>query len=91
MYRHTLQLQPVPETARSAGKGRSVCVAQSLAQVAAGTVASAVASVLQQRGVASARIRSVGYAASQPVADNGTAEGRARNRRVEIAIDPIKQ
>ena len=50
--RHTLQLQPVPETARSAGKGRSVCVAQSLAQVAAGTVASAVASVLLA-GVAS--------------------------------------
>jgi outer membrane protein OmpA-like peptidoglycan-associated protein len=53
--------------------------------------AAAVATVLQQRGVAAARIRSVGYAASQPVADNGTAEGRARNRRVEIAIDPIKQ
>ncbi|MDC7709446.1 OmpA family protein [Vogesella indigofera] len=53
--------------------------------------AAAVANVLQQRGVASARIRSVGYASSQPVADNGTAEGRAKNRRVEIAIDPIKQ
>lgn len=50
--------------------------------------AASVSSILQQRGVAASRIRSVGYASSQPVADNATADGRARNRRVEILIDP---
>ena len=50
--RLTLQLQPVPETARSAGKGRTATGASSLAQAAAGTVASAVASAVLA-GVAS--------------------------------------
>ncbi|HET7839783.1 MAG TPA: OmpA family protein [Rectinemataceae bacterium] len=32
------------------------------------------------------RIRAIGYGDERPVADNATAEGRARNRRVEITI-----
>ncbi len=38
------------------------------------------------QGVRSARISTMGYGESQPIADNSTAEGKAANRRVEIAI-----
>ena len=33
------------------------------------------------------KITTVGYGEAKPVADNGTREGRAKNRRVEIKID----
>jgi outer membrane protein OmpA-like peptidoglycan-associated protein len=50
-----------------------------------------VANFLTTNGVASSRVRSQGFAATMPVASNDTAEGRARNRRVEIKIVPITQ
>jgi outer membrane protein OmpA-like peptidoglycan-associated protein len=34
------------------------------------------------------RISSVGYGESKPIANNETAEGRARNRRIDIVIHP---
>ncbi len=41
---------------------------------------------LASRGVASQRVEISGEGSRQPVADNGTPDGRARNRRVEIFL-----
>ncbi|MDZ7822343.1 MAG: OmpA family protein [Candidatus Marinimicrobia bacterium] len=38
--------------------------------------------------IASERIQTIGYGKDFPVADNGTAEGRERNRRIEIIMKP---
>ncbi|MBN1575293.1 MAG: OmpA family protein [Chitinispirillaceae bacterium] len=46
--------------------------------------ADAVKIYLVQKGVQSDRLRSVGYGEEFPVADNHTAEGREKNRRVEL-------
>jgi outer membrane protein OmpA-like peptidoglycan-associated protein len=48
--------------------------------------AAAVRSYLVSQGVPEDRIKSEGLGPSNPVADNGTAEGRANNRRVEIIV-----
>ncbi|MBB4857824.1 outer membrane protein OmpA-like peptidoglycan-associated protein [Novosphingobium chloroacetimidivorans] len=53
--------------------------------------ADAVARYLISRGVSSARIQTQGMGESYPVADNATAEGRAKNRRVEVKITPVSQ
>lgn len=37
-------------------------------------------------GAAEAKLSARGYGEAQPIADNGTADGRARNRRVELRI-----
>jgi len=50
--------------------------------------ANSVKSYLGSRGVAYGRMYAVGYGPNRPVADNSTAEGRARNRRVEIVLIP---
>jgi outer membrane protein OmpA-like peptidoglycan-associated protein len=46
---------------------------------------------LISQGVPASTINVEGLGSDQPIADNGTAEGRARNRRVEIILtgDPI--
>jgi OOP family OmpA-OmpF porin len=44
----------------------------------------AVREVLIQMGVPSTHITAVGFGEDQPIADNATAEGRAKNRRVEL-------
>jgi outer membrane protein OmpA-like peptidoglycan-associated protein len=51
--------------------------------------ADAVARYLISRGVSSARLQAKGMGESYPVSDNTTAEGRARNRRVEVKITPV--
>lgn len=48
--------------------------------------ANATRDYLVGRGVAATRIATDGRGSSQPVADNGTAQGRAANRRVEIYV-----
>jgi len=48
--------------------------------------AQAVRDYLTSRGVAADRLSAVGKGPADPVADNGTAEGRANNRRVEIVL-----
>jgi len=53
--------------------------------------ADAVARYLISRGVSSARLQAKGMGESYPVADNNTAEGRAKNRRVEVKITPVSQ
>jgi len=46
--------------------------------------AAAVSRFLTAQGVSATRLRVHGHGESQPVADNATEQGRARNRRVEI-------
>ncbi|MBZ5702608.1 MAG: OmpA family protein [Acidobacteriia bacterium] len=46
--------------------------------------AAAVVAWLVKHGIAEFRLTSQGFGDSQPAADNGTEEGRARNRRVEL-------
>ncbi|HMN38105.1 MAG TPA: OmpA family protein [Hyphomicrobium sp.] len=48
--------------------------------------AQAVADFLVRAGVDRGRLTAIGYGASRPVADNNTAEGRARNRRIEFTV-----
>jgi outer membrane protein OmpA-like peptidoglycan-associated protein len=52
--------------------------------------ADSVRQYLVDRGVAGGTIQSSGLGSSSPVADNGNAEGRADNRRVEIVVSPIE-
>ncbi|WP_340588154.1 OmpA family protein [Erythrobacter alti] len=53
--------------------------------------AESVANYLVSRGVARARIETIGYGEQYPVADNTTVSGRSQNRRVEIRITPITE
>ncbi len=48
----------------------------------------AVASILTDHGLPANRVAHAGQGSDAPVASNGTASGRARNRRVEIVITP---
>ena len=46
--------------------------------------AQSVATYLEGKGIAPGRLTVIGAGETQPVADNGTAEGRAQNRRVVL-------
>jgi chemotaxis protein MotB len=48
--------------------------------------ASTVVRFLSEHGVSPARLTATGYADQHPIASDATAEGRARNRRVEIVL-----
>jgi outer membrane protein OmpA-like peptidoglycan-associated protein len=47
--------------------------------------AQAVVAWLSAHGIPTARLTAKGFGQTQPVADNGTDDGRAKNRRVELA------
>ena len=53
--------------------------------------AGSVARYLLSRDVVEARIEAVGFGEDTPIADNGTAEGRSLNRRVELSLLPITE
>jgi outer membrane protein OmpA-like peptidoglycan-associated protein len=53
--------------------------------------AESVKNYVEDRGVSGARIEAVGRGEHEPVADNTTAEGRAKNRRVEIFLREPEQ
>jgi OmpA-OmpF porin, OOP family len=48
--------------------------------------ASAVKNYLISKGISAVRIESKGYGSSKPIADNKTAAGKAKNRRVQIVL-----
>jgi outer membrane protein OmpA-like peptidoglycan-associated protein len=58
---------------------------QSLSERRAGSVAQ----YLQSQQIGSERLITVGMGEARPVADNGTADGRQANRRVEITMVPL--
>jgi outer membrane protein OmpA-like peptidoglycan-associated protein len=51
--------------------------------------AATVATYVNSRGIDRQRILAFGRGLKQPIADNSTADGRARNRRVELTLSPI--
>jgi OmpA-OmpF porin, OOP family len=50
--------------------------------------AEAVAVYMTGKGIARERLLTVGAGSSQPIGDNSTVEGQARNRRIEISVLP---
>jgi chemotaxis protein MotB len=57
----------------------------------AGARASNVVRTLAERGVDPHRLLSVSRAEFEPVAPNDTPEGRQKNRRIEIALEPVRE
>ncbi|MCX7945580.1 MAG: flagellar motor protein MotD [Hydrogenophilus sp.] len=53
--------------------------------------AAAVVRFFIQEGVEASRLTAVGYADQRPIADNLTAEGRAKNRRVTIRLETMER
>jgi len=49
-----------------------------------GARAQSVVDYLVAKGIAPSRLKSKGYGSTQPIADNKTTDGRAKNRRVEL-------
>jgi len=51
--------------------------------------ADALRTYMVSKGIAPDRLKTAGFGPDQPVADNGTSEGRAKNRRVDFRIDEL--
>lgn len=52
--------------------------------------AASVVRYLQSQGIEPARMRATGYADTRPIASNGTPQGRATNRHVEVTLEASK-
>lgn len=50
--------------------------------------ADAVRAFFSQHGLSATMMETVGRGEADPIADNGTAQGRAKNRRVEVVVTP---
>jgi OOP family OmpA-OmpF porin len=46
--------------------------------------------IIDKFGIDGSRLTAVGYGESKPIADNSTAEGRQKNRRVEAVMEAIR-
>jgi chemotaxis protein MotB len=57
-------------------------------ELSAARALAAVHFLTEQNGIDPRRVGAVGYGEFRPVADNATADGRARNRRIEVTILP---
>jgi chemotaxis protein MotB len=55
-------------------------------ELSTGRATSAVRFLAEKAGIDPSRLGALGYGEFRPVADNGSAEGRARNRRIAITI-----
>ena len=53
--------------------------------------ATSVANYLLSKAVVAARIETIGFGETAPLADNGSDEGRGLNRRVELSLLPITE
>ena len=60
-------------------------------QALSGQRASTVAQYLRTKGIADQRLAANGYGSTRPFASNSTADGRQKNRRVELSLTPVKQ
>lgn len=52
--------------------------------------ANSVANYLESTSVLSTRLQTLGFGESQPIASNGNAQDRSKNRRVELRIIPLE-
>ncbi len=52
--------------------------------------AESVANIMKANGVGDFRVKALGAGSSKPVATNDTAEGKAKNRRVDIVLSPLQ-
>jgi chemotaxis protein MotB len=57
-------------------------------ELSAGRAIAAVRYLSEKAGVDSQRLGAVGYGEFHPIADNSTAEGRAKNRRIALVVMP---
>ncbi len=53
--------------------------------------AQAVADYLVKKGIPESYLIPIGHGSSRPVASNKTSKGRARNRRIELTVERVKQ
>jgi OOP family OmpA-OmpF porin len=51
--------------------------------------ANAVKNYFIKSGISSDRLEAVGYGEIKPIASNSTAEGREKNRRIEIYVEGV--